>query len=76
MQKIKFPLFVTTLYLVIFTILSLLNISIYVMITLFVLSQILVIWMVIRVLKDGQPSDKEFSEGHWYEDSNYRARVE
>jgi hypothetical protein len=35
--------------------------------TLFISLNILIVWMVIRVLKDGVPSTKKFSE-NWYED--------
>lgn len=76
MENIKFPVLFTTAFLLIYSILPVVGVGFSVMKILFVLSQVLVVWLVIRVLKDGKPSEKKFNEGDWYEDSDYKAKGE
>ena len=68
MEKLKTPLLFTTFYLVFFALTPQVGMPYWVTSLMFTLSPFLVIWLVIRVLKDGVASDKQFSDGHWYED--------
>lgn len=73
MENIKIPVLFTTFYVVIYAMLPGMGMGFSIMFILFLISQFLVIWMVIRVLKDGKPSGKQFNKGHWYDDWDYKA---
>lgn len=70
MKKVKFPVLFSTFYLLLHSISPYLGVPESVIIASWMLSPLLVIWMVVRVLKDGVPSDKTFDE-HFYEDFSY-----
>ncbi|MGB0430537.1 MAG: hypothetical protein ACPGLV_08695 [Bacteroidia bacterium] len=67
MKPIKTPILITTLYLMIHSIAPQLGIPDVVIIASWALSPLLVIWLVVRVLKDGIESKQTFDE-HFYED--------
>jgi hypothetical protein len=67
MKPIKLPILLTTLYLMIHAISPYLGIPEIVIIASWAVSPVFVIWMVYRVLKDGEPSEQTF-ENHFYED--------
>ena len=70
MKNIRFPIYYATAYLAIYVLcLETMGMNSMVLI-LFGLSPLVVIWMVYRVLKDGEPSEKHF-EQHFYEDYAY-----
>lgn len=70
MEKIKWPILLATVYLVVYTATAQLDAAIRWTILLFSLSPIPVIWMVWRVLRDGTPSNFTFTE-RFYEDYHY-----
>ena len=70
MKGIWFPVIFVSGFLAVYVMLAFFKVE-NVVITMFLISPFLVIWMVLRVLKDGKPSGKTFSE-HFYEDSEYR----
>jgi hypothetical protein len=76
MENIKFPILFTTSYLILFALVPWFGASLETMVILFLFSPFLIVWMVIRILKDGKPSGKKFNEGHFYEDWDYRANPE
>jgi hypothetical protein len=68
MKHIQFPIYFTTFLLLVYTMLPFLNSSYYLIAWGFFISNFLIVWMVVRVLKDGVPSQKKFSDGYFYED--------
>lgn len=69
MEKISFSITVTTLGLVVFIVLCSLSLSlVFLQLYLFGLTGCL-IWMVITILKNGEPSSKTFDE-QFYEDTD------
>ncbi len=71
MEKIRIPLLVATFYLLVYTLSAALPIHLAIPLALFSLSPVVVIWMVYRVLKDGEASELTFEEA-FYEDHAYR----
>jgi hypothetical protein len=69
MEKIWFPIVFTTVFMVFVNIIPFLGVAPALLAFLLLLSPALVIWMVLKTLKDGIPSEKTF-ETHWYEDQN------
>lgn len=69
MEKIWFPIGLTTLFMVFVNIIPFIGAAPAFIAFLLLLSPALVIWMVLKTLKDGIPSEKTF-ETHWYEDQN------
>ena len=67
MQNIKIPVFLTTAVLVFYTMTPFIGVPYALISTIFLLINGMLIWMVIRVLKDGVPSGKKF-EDRWYDD--------
>jgi hypothetical protein len=67
MEKIKAPILVVSLILLFYTITPFIGIPYQITSFLFAISPLLVIWMVIRILKDGRHSGKTWSEGFRYE---------
>lgn len=61
------PVFLVTAVLVVYVILSVYWANPIMMLSVYMLSPFLVIWMVYRVLKDGVPSDRTFDE-YFYDD--------
>lgn len=68
MKNIKFPIIFATLYWFIYNISPILGVPEKLVITMFLFLPIVTIWMVIRILKDGEDTQLEFDEGHLYED--------
>ncbi|MEQ9301683.1 MAG: hypothetical protein RIF33_24095 [Cyclobacteriaceae bacterium] len=68
MKNIKFPIIFATLYLFVYSIGPFVGAPEKLIITMFLFLPIVTIWMVIRILKDGEDSPLEFNEGHLYED--------
>ncbi len=62
MKNHKFATFFVTLYLVIFTVLTQLNVPLWVIGLMYLLSPVLVIWMVITVLKYASYNGKQLAE--------------
>jgi hypothetical protein len=71
MQRIQIPLFLGTLFMLVYNFSPYMGFSDNVIVSMFLLSPLVVIWMVVRILKDGKPSTKTFTE-HFYEDHAYR----
>lgn len=71
MEGIKLPIFVTTAYLFFYVITPHLGIPYQITALMFAFSPFMVVWTVIRVLKDGKESEKKF-EDYFYEDSEIR----
>ena len=62
MKNHKFATIVVTLYLVIFTVLTQLDVPLWIVGLMYLLSPVLVIWMVITVLKYASYNGKELAE--------------
>jgi len=67
MKNIRFPIWFTTIFLFVYAGLSQYEPAYVVMPWLFIASPFLVIWMVYRVLKDGEESTRTFDE-YFYDD--------
>ena len=67
MKALRFPIGITTFVLFFYAISTLVDIPYSLVFMLFLLTNVLFIWMVIRILKDGKPSEKTFDE-YFYED--------
>jgi len=67
MQNLYKPIGITTLILVFYLISVYTNMVFAIVFMLFLMLNFFTIWMVIRILKDGQPSQKTFDD-YWYED--------
>ncbi|MEO1051979.1 MAG: hypothetical protein AAFX87_15210 [Bacteroidota bacterium] len=72
MEGLKFPVAFATVYLFIFLLARFLDPSGNLVVWLFLFAPIMMVWLVIRVLKDGKPSEKKWSDGHFYEDVDVR----
>jgi hypothetical protein len=70
MKGIWFPVMFVSIFLAIYVVLAYLSFERIVSL-MFVVSPFLIIWMVFRVLKDGKPSGRTFSE-YFYDDVDYR----
>ena len=70
MKPIRPIIIFASLYLLFYTISPYIGVPDDAIILMFTLSPLLVIWMVIGVLKYGEPSTKTWEEGHWYEDKD------
>ena len=70
MKNIRFPVIFTTAYLVIFTWLALFEIDELLAIILFLVSPVMVVWMVFNVLKNGEYKGPGFNE-RFYQDDDY-----
>jgi hypothetical protein len=68
MQKLKFPLLFSTIYVLFFSLTPHSTILLKVFFLLFAFSPLVMIWLVVRVLKDGVAPKQKFSDGHWYSD--------
>ena len=71
MENIKSTISLSTAFLVIYIISHHIDVPFAVPMLLFCMSPFVMIWMVIGILKDGIPSDKKFSDGHFYEDYDH-----
>ena len=68
MEAVKWPIYITTGVLIIYVMTTSLGMPYPIAFSMFMLLNGLTIWMVIRVLKDGQESKYTFEE-KWYDDS-------
>jgi hypothetical protein len=69
MKNIRFPVYFTSAYLLLYTVLAQYEATQFIVPLLFALSPFLVIWMVYCVLKFGEESKKTF-EDSFYEDAD------
>ncbi|MBS0001357.1 MAG: hypothetical protein KFF73_20395 [Cyclobacteriaceae bacterium] len=67
MKYIKFPVFFTSAFLMIYALLPSLGAPFFIVFVFFILMLAFLFWMVYRILKDGEPSGRKFTE-HWYDD--------
>ena len=67
MNKIKAPITITTIIVLGYAFSTRLEISYSLIFFLFMLANVALIWMVYKILKDGEPSEKSFDE-YFYED--------
>lgn len=67
MEKIKFPIIITTIFMLSVNLMPFVGVHGSIISFFLLLAPAMVIWMVIRTLKDGVPTQKTF-ETHWYED--------
>lgn len=67
MKNIRFPVYFTTLALLVYSILLLVAPGSVMVIVILLASPFLIVWMVIRVLKDGVESSRSFEE-YFYDD--------
>ncbi len=67
MKAVQFPIFASTFVLLLYIISVVTNMAFAIIFMLFTLGNVVMVWMVIRVLKDGTPSPHTFEE-QWYED--------
>jgi membrane protein implicated in regulation of membrane protease activity len=72
MQNIRFPIWLTTIVLFIYVASVAMGFPFPIIFALFLLGNGLLIWMVYRVLRFGQPSEKTFEEA-FYEDYDGRS---
>ena len=70
MDKVKSPIYITTVILVVYTFLGGMDLLPALVLMVFGISPLLVIWMVYRVLRDGEASAYTFSE-RFYEDETF-----
>lgn len=70
MEKIWFPIAFTTLFMIFVNIIPFFGVAPAFIAFLLLFAPPLVIWMVIKILKDGVHSEKTF-ESHWYEDQPF-----
>jgi hypothetical protein len=69
MKPIRLIVILTTVYLVIYTLVSNLTLLPAVaLVSMWIFGHVLLVYMVVRVLRKGVPSTRTFDEGYWYED--------
>ena len=71
MKKIKWPVTLVTCFVVIYHFTPLLGFSDEAIMSLFIIAPFLLIWMTIKILKQGVPTDKTFDD-YFYEDYAYK----
>ncbi|MEM6831841.1 MAG: hypothetical protein AAF551_15120 [Bacteroidota bacterium] len=71
MDKLKFPISLTSSVLLLYIVSAAFDMPYALVFWLFVLINGLFIWMVLKILKDGKPSTKQFDEV-FYEDYDYK----
>ena len=67
MENIKFPILVTTIFMLIVNLMPFLGAAYSIIATLLFFAPFIMMWMVYKTLKEGTPSKKTF-DTHWYED--------
>ena len=67
MKNIQFPVYFTSLVLAFYAMTPYLGVPYALVSTLFLALNVMIIWMVVRVLKDGVPSQHTWEET-WYDD--------
>jgi Co/Zn/Cd efflux system component len=73
MQKIKWPIIIVSAYLIFYQSAGFLDFSVNIIIAVYILSSVLLLWMVYKILKDGVPSGRKFDE-YFYDDWDYRRK--
>jgi hypothetical protein len=68
MKPIASIVYGVSLFLLFYTIAPYLDISGNILFLLFLLGQFFVVYLVYMTLRYGNPTDKTFEDGHWYED--------
>jgi hypothetical protein len=76
MQYCKLSIGVVTAFLVCYTLSPYMGVPAWVISSAYLLSPFLVVWMVICILKKGQPSGRTFDEGYFYDDEQAPQSVE
>ena len=77
MKPVRFIIYFNTAYLVLYTIFTTIpNFPFGVIALMFTASPFLVIYMVVKVLKEGRSSVKTWDEGYWYDDREKMSIVE
>jgi hypothetical protein len=74
MEKIKGPIFFSTLFLVVYVLVNHLESIANISLVMFTVSPLAVLWLAYKILKDGAPSGETFTR-KFYDDHNY-IRVE
>lgn len=69
MKNIEFPVYLTSSLLVFYSLTPFMGVPYALVTSLFLSLNVLIIWMVIRVLKDGIPSKRTWKD-QWYEDQH------
>ena len=72
MKNIKFPIYLTSSVLAFYAMTPFMGVPYALVTTLFLSLNVLIIWMVVRVLKDGVPSQHRWTDS-WYEDYDSKA---
>jgi len=70
MSKLKFPIAITTLVLILYNTMPFVGVPFAIIFGTLMLLTGLTIWMVFKILKDGTPPEKTF-EDQWYEDRSH-----
>ena len=73
MKQLRIPVFFVSALVLIYAVSQQLGFSDDALVLFFLLLPLPVIWMVVRILKDGTPSSKTWEE-HFYEDHPYKRR--
>lgn len=71
MEKLRIPILLSSLYLLVYTLSTLVPVHLVLPLFLFSVSPLVVLWLVYKVLKDGKESSLTFDEA-FYEDHPYR----
>ncbi|MCG8310086.1 MAG: hypothetical protein MI975_22000 [Cytophagales bacterium] len=74
MKNIRFPVYLTSSVLAFYSMTPFMGVPYALVATLFLSLNVLIIWMVVRVLKDGVPTGQTWEES-WYEDLNTRDHI-
>ncbi len=71
MDKLQYPITATTIFVIFYNALPWLGATDTLIVTIFAVAPLPVIWMIVRILKDGTPSPQTWDE-YFYEDHAYR----
>ena len=74
MEKLKWPLGLVSGYLLLYLIAPYAGVIDDVIILMSIFSPVALIWMVVKILKQGKPSSRSFDE-YFYEDLDYKRNV-
>jgi len=68
MEGVKIPVFVSTLYVIFYTISPYIGIPEGFIIAMYLFAPFVVLWLVLSILINGKDSGRKFSDGYWYDD--------
>ena len=68
MKTIRIPIIAATIYLLVYTIATYAGVSTFLIFAMFAFSPVVVMWMALRILKNGTYTGKELTEEWGYED--------